>query len=66
VIRGGETGLRARETRVRDPAGGLDQRFRLLAEGVAVDANGRISLRRYLWRPARTRRMMGSSSEGRP
>lgn len=31
--------------------GGLDQRFRLLADGVAVDERGRISLVRYQWRP---------------
>lgn len=37
-------------------AGGLDQRLRLLAEGVVVGASGRISLPRYQWRPARTRR----------
>jgi methylated-DNA-protein-cysteine methyltransferase-like protein len=36
-------------------AGGLDQRLRLLAEGVAVGSNGRISLRQYQWRPARKR-----------
>ena len=36
-------------------AGGLEQRFRLLAEGVVVGANGRVSLRRYQWRPARKR-----------
>jgi methylated-DNA-protein-cysteine methyltransferase related protein len=35
-------------------AGGLDQRFRLIAEGVLVDARGRVSLARYQWRP-RTR-----------
>lgn len=36
-------------------AGGLDQRFRLLAEGVVVGESGRISLRRYQWRPTRRR-----------
>jgi len=32
-------------------AGGLEQRFRLLAEGVPVDAAGRVVLRRHQWRP---------------
>jgi methylated-DNA-protein-cysteine methyltransferase-like protein len=32
-------------------AGGLDQRFRLLKEGVMVDAAGRIPLGRHQWRP---------------
>ncbi|HEY7682211.1 MAG TPA: MGMT family protein [Gemmatimonadales bacterium] len=32
-------------------AGGLEQRLRLLAEGVMVDAGGRVPLRRYQWRP---------------
>ena len=36
-------------------AGGLEQRLRLLEEGVMVDAGGRIALRRYQWRP-RSRR----------
>lgn len=31
--------------------GGLEQRFRLLKEGVLVDAAGRIPLRRFQWRP---------------
>jgi methylated-DNA-protein-cysteine methyltransferase-like protein len=31
--------------------GGLQQRFLLLAEGVAVDERGAVSLRRYQWRP---------------
>lgn len=35
-------------------AGGLEQRFRLIADGVTVDEQGRISLARYRWRP-RTR-----------
>ena len=30
---------------------GLEQRFRLLEEGVLVDDGGRISLSRYQWRP---------------
>jgi methylated-DNA-protein-cysteine methyltransferase related protein len=32
--------------------GGLEQRFRLLAEGVTVDAGGRVPLARHHWRPA--------------
>ena len=32
-------------------AGGLEQRFRLLEEGIMVDAAGRIPLRRHQWRP---------------
>jgi methylated-DNA-protein-cysteine methyltransferase-like protein len=32
-------------------AGGLEQRFRLLADGVAVDEQGRVPLSRYQWRP---------------
>jgi methylated-DNA-protein-cysteine methyltransferase related protein len=37
-------------------AGGLEQRFRLLADGVAVDAQGRVSLARHQWRPRPRRR----------
>jgi methylated-DNA-protein-cysteine methyltransferase-like protein len=37
-------------------SGGLEQRFRLLAEGIVVGESGRISLGRYQWRPARARR----------
>ncbi len=33
-------------------AGGVDQRLRLLAEGVVVAESGRISLRQFQWRPA--------------
>ena len=36
-------------------AGGLEQRFRLLEEGIMVDAAGRIALGRHQWRP-RSRR----------
>lgn len=32
-------------------AGGIDQRLRLLAEGVTVTESGRVSLERYQWRP---------------
>jgi len=35
-------------------AGGLEQRFRLIADGVYVDERGRVSLARFQWRP-RTR-----------
>jgi len=31
-------------------AGGLEQRFRLLAEGVPIDQAGRIALERHRWR----------------
>ena len=34
-------------------AGFEEQRERLLREGVAVDARGRIDLERHLWRPGR-------------
>ena len=33
-------------------SGGLDQQFRLLAEGVEVTMGGRISLSRFQWKPA--------------
>ncbi len=33
--------------------GGVEQRFRLLEEGIVVDASGRIPLIRYQWRPRR-------------
>jgi methylated-DNA-protein-cysteine methyltransferase-like protein len=36
-------------------AGGLEQRFRLLAEGVTVDAGGRVALSRHHWQRARRR-----------
>ncbi len=36
-------------------AGGLEQRFRLIDDGVPVDEQGRVSLARYQWRP-RSRR----------
>ncbi|MFN8647514.1 MAG: MGMT family protein [Gemmatimonadales bacterium] len=36
-------------------AGGIEQRLRLLAEGVTVTEAGRISLGRYLWVPGGTR-----------
>ena len=32
-------------------AGGLEQRFRLLEEGVVVDLSGRVPLARHQWRP---------------
>lgn len=32
-------------------AGGVEQRFRLLEEGVTVDPGGRIPLRRHQWKP---------------
>jgi methylated-DNA-protein-cysteine methyltransferase-like protein len=32
-------------------AGGIEQRLRLLQEGVAVDQGGRIALGRHRWRP---------------
>lgn len=35
---------------LRPESGGIEQRFRLLKEGVLVDAAGRIPLRRYQWR----------------
>lgn len=35
------------------PGGELSQRFRLEAEGVEFDANGRVSLRRFGWRASR-------------
>lgn len=31
--------------------GGLEQRFRLLEEGIVVDVAGRVSLARHQWRP---------------
>jgi methylated-DNA-protein-cysteine methyltransferase related protein len=34
-------------------AGGLEQRFRLLEEGIMVDAAGRIPLGRHQWRAGR-------------
>jgi methylated-DNA-protein-cysteine methyltransferase-like protein len=34
-------------------AGGLEQRFRLLQEGISVDAAGRVPLRRHQWQPRR-------------
>ncbi len=37
-------------------AGGLEQRFRLLEDGVAVDGQGRVSLARHRWRPAARKR----------
>jgi methylated-DNA-protein-cysteine methyltransferase-like protein len=36
--------------------GGLEQRMRLLAEGVVVGAGGRVSLGRFQWRPPPKRR----------
>lgn len=36
---------------LRPDAGGIDQRLRLLAEGVTVTESGRVSLARYQWRP---------------
>ncbi len=33
-------------------SGGIEQRLRLLAEGVTVTEGGRVSLRRYQWRAA--------------
>lgn len=35
--------------------GGVEQRFRLLEEGIMVDASGRIPLARQQWRPRRAR-----------
>jgi methylated-DNA-protein-cysteine methyltransferase related protein len=35
--------------------GGVEQRFRLLKDGVMVDATGRIPLARHQWRPRKTR-----------
>jgi methylated-DNA-protein-cysteine methyltransferase-like protein len=32
-------------------AGGVEQRFRLLEEGIMVDVGGRIPLKRHQWRP---------------
>ena len=32
-------------------AGGMEQRLRLAAEGVLVDAAGRVPLSRYQWQP---------------
>ncbi len=37
-----------------ESGGDLPQRFRLEAEGVQFDANGRISLRRFGWRASRS------------
>jgi methylated-DNA-protein-cysteine methyltransferase-like protein len=34
-------------------AGGLEQRFRLIAEGVRVDPGGRVNLAAHHWRPTR-------------
>jgi methylated-DNA-protein-cysteine methyltransferase-like protein len=34
-------------------SGGLEQRFRLLAEGIMVGESGRVSLSRYQWRPVK-------------
>jgi methylated-DNA-protein-cysteine methyltransferase-like protein len=34
-------------------AGGVEQRFRLLEEGVMVDDSGRVPLPRHQWRPRR-------------
>ncbi len=36
-------------------AGGIEQRLRLLAEGVTVTEAGRVSLARYRWAPGRAR-----------
>lgn len=36
-------------------AGGIEQRLRLLAEGISVTEAGRVSLSRYQWRPGRVR-----------
>ncbi|MBK6779272.1 MAG: MGMT family protein [Gemmatimonadetes bacterium] len=36
-------------------AGGIEQRLRLLAEGITVTEAGRVSLARYQWDPARAR-----------
>ena len=39
------------------PGGDLEQRFRLEREGIEFDANGRIQLSRYRWKPgARSRK----------
>jgi methylated-DNA-protein-cysteine methyltransferase-like protein len=38
-----------------DPAGALNQRLRLEAEGVKFDARGRVPLDRYRWTPRATR-----------
>ncbi len=38
-----------------EPGGGLAQRFLLEREGVIFDANGRISLQRFRWRPRAAR-----------
>lgn len=36
-------------------AGGIEQRLRLLAEGITVTEAGRVSLARYQWDPGRAR-----------
>jgi methylated-DNA-protein-cysteine methyltransferase-like protein len=41
--------------RTGDPAGALDQRLMLEAEGVKFNARGRVPLERYRWSPQRTR-----------
>jgi methylated-DNA-protein-cysteine methyltransferase-like protein len=38
---------------IRDPVGAAAQRLLLEREGVALDERGRVSLRRYGWRPRR-------------
>jgi methylated-DNA-protein-cysteine methyltransferase related protein len=41
------------------PGADLSQRFRLEAEGVRLDARGRVPLDRFGWRPARRHRQAG-------
>ncbi|HTS87216.1 MAG TPA: methylated-DNA--[protein]-cysteine S-methyltransferase [Gemmatimonadales bacterium] len=47
-------------------SGGLEQRFRLLKEGVVPDAGGRVSLARHQWRPRRPARRRPARRSRRP